>query len=118
MFIYVSGPYSPAASVAASERDAVIRANIDRANSIALELVSCGHIPFVPHTMMAGWEERYAVAREVAMDVCHRWVERCDAIYVIASSPGADSELRVALEAGLEVFRALDEVPVFQPEVA
>jgi hypothetical protein len=111
MFIYVSGPYSSADSVPDVERDAAIRANIDRANRVALELTRRGHVPFVPHTMMAGWEERYGVDRTAAMYVCHRWVERCDAIYVIASSPGADSELRVALEGGLAVFRHLDEVP-------
>jgi hypothetical protein len=111
MFIYVSGPYSAPPGTTGAERAAAIAANVDVANDVALELVRLGHVPFVPHTMMAGWEERYGVAREVAMEVCHRWVERCDAIYVIAPSPGADSELQAALAAGIEVFRALDEVP-------
>ena len=77
MFIYVSGPYSAPAGVSGPERESAIQANVDRANDVALELVRLGHVPFVPHTMMAGWEERHGVARDVAMEVCHRWVERC-----------------------------------------
>lgn len=110
MFIYVSGPYAPSPDAGVPARDAAIRANILRANDVALDLVRMGHIPFVPHTMLAGWEDRYGISRERTMDVCHRWVERCDAIYVIDSSPGADSELAVATARGMPVFRSLAEL--------
>lgn len=116
MFIYVSGPYSAGSDAEPSARDAAVQANIERANQIALELVRLGHVPFVPHTMMAGWEDRLGIPRELALEVCHRWVERCDAIYVIGSSPGADSELAVAETHGLTVFRGLDDVPPARAE--
>lgn len=116
MFIYVSGPYTAGPDAEASARGAAVRANIDRANDVALALVRMGHIPFVPHTMMAGWEDRHGVRRAQTMDLCHRWVERCDAIYVIGRSPGADSELALATARAMPVFRSLAEVPPTRPE--
>jgi hypothetical protein len=50
------------------------------------------------------------------MEVCHRWVERCDAIYVIGASPGTDSELTVATARGMPVYRSLADVPPTRAE--
>ncbi len=111
MFVYVSGPYSSPVGTPAGEGEEAIAANVRRANAVALELVGMGHSPFVPHTMMFGWEDRDGVAREDAMRVCRDWVGRCDAIFVIGSSPGADAELEVAEEHGLSVYRSMGEVP-------
>jgi Domain of unknown function (DUF4406) len=111
MFIYVSGPYSPPAGGAPELNEQAIATNVKRANAVALLLVGAGHAPFVPHTMMFGWEDRDGVPRDLAMRVCREWVTRCDAIFVIGSSPGADMELEVAEQHGLAVYRSLEEVP-------
>jgi len=111
MFIYVSGPYSASAGTPSGEQAAAIAANARKANEVALALVERGHSPFVPHTMMSGWEDRHGVPRKVAMRVCREWVARCDAIFVIGASPGADAELAVAEARQLPVYRRLEEVP-------
>jgi len=111
MFIYVSGPYSAPADAPRDQAEALVQRHVERANAVALKLVAKGHAPFVPHTMMLGWEDQYGVPRDSAMRVCRQWVTRCDALFYIASSPGADMELAVARQHGLVTYRQLDEVP-------
>jgi len=111
-YIYVSGPYSPTAEESAADKgEQAIQQNIEEARQIAFALIRKGHIPFVPHTMMAGWEDRYSIDRKVAIDLCERWVARCDAFFFIGSSPGAESERKVAVELGLPIYRNLEDVP-------
>lgn len=111
MFIYVSGPYSAPASMERHEAAERVEANIAKANEAAMTLVRKGHFPFVPHTMMRGWEDRHGVPRHVALGVCLAWVARCDCMLLLGSSPGADAEHKVAVQHGLQVFRAIEEVP-------
>ncbi len=111
-YIYVSGPYSPTAEETAANKGAeAIKRNIEEARKIAFALIKKGHIPFVPHTMMAGWEDRYSIDRIVAIELCERWVARCDAFFFIGGSPGAESERKVAVELGLPIYQKLEDVP-------
>ena len=103
--IYVAGPYG----ASTSEQ---IKANISRANEGALEIAKKGHIPFVPHTMLSGWEDEFRVERPVVTGICQAWLEACDAFVYLGSSPGADGELELAKRLGLRIFHSLDEVPV------
>lgn len=111
MYIYVSGPYSPPSDeLDPLKREKVIEENINNANKVALALARRGHFPFVPHTMMQGWEEAYGISRALALHLCHKWVERCDALYFIGPSPGAESELNIARMHNLPIFYSLDEI--------
>lgn len=112
MFIYVSGPYSPPASETdLTQREKIIEENVKKANEVALAIASKGHFPFVPHTMMHGWEDIHRVPREQALQICHKWVEKCDALYFIKSSAGAESERQVAVRRNLPIYRNLDDIP-------
>ena len=117
MFIYVSGPYSAPASLDPEGRQAKVASNVEIANSLGLKLAEMGHIPFVPHTMMSGWEDAGGLGRERAMNVCHRWVDQCDALFYIASSSGADSERERAVALGIPVYRELKDIPVVNPDL-
>lgn len=110
MFIYVSGPYSASESLSRDERAEQITANIDRANEAGIALAAKGHCPFVPHTMMSGWEDQHGVPREVALGVCVKWVGRCDALLLLGRSAGADAEHNAAVHLGLPVFHTVEEV--------
>jgi|688.fasta_scaffold403896_3 hypothetical protein len=111
MFIYVSGPYSsPTSETDEAKKREIIEKNINIANEAALALVRKGHIPFVPHTMMRGWEDIHQVPRELALEICHRWVEKCDALYFIAPSNGAESERQIAISLDMPVYYNLDEI--------
>lgn len=103
-YVYVSGPYSaPTGSDPASSRRS-IKENVERADALARELVSHGFIPFVPHTMMRGWEDQAGVSREAAMNVCLSWVERCDAMLVIGMSAGVRLEVDRAKARGIPIL--------------
>jgi hypothetical protein len=112
MFIYISGPYSPPQEKTPEAQQKIVGANIERAEQVAVELTKKGHIPFVPHTMMRGWEDENKVSREEAMNVCHKWIEKCDALFFLGSSKGAESERKVAVERGIPIYRYLRDVPV------
>lgn len=112
MFIYVSGPYSPSKNVADyEERNRQIEENVSKANEVALAILQKGHVPFVPHTMMKGWEERYGVDRETMMKISDLWVAKCDALYFIAPSPGANAEKKCAIQNNLKIFEDIEQIP-------
>ena len=112
IFIFVSGPYAPAPSVTdSSDRRRIVEENIRCADEVALAITRKGHVPFVPHTMMRGWEDFEQIDREEVLRVCRAWISRCDALYLIAPSPGADAELQFAAELDLPVYGNLAEIP-------
>jgi hypothetical protein len=111
MYVYVSGPYSPRdGEMNPTQRARVIEENIEKANEVALAIARKGHFPFVPHTMMRGWEDSYGISRGLALHICHRWVEQCDALFFIGDSPGAISELEVAQKHHLKIYTHIDDI--------
>src|SRR5436305_8806814 len=87
MLIIVAGPYS-----AASEDER--QENLDRMNAAAFDVLKRGHIPVVgvnaalPIVGGSGGEDEY----EAIMRISLALAERCDAILIIAESPGANRE--------------------------
>lgn len=110
-FIYVSGPYSARLDTPPHLRAGAVEANVERANEVALQLATLGFVPFVPHTMLRGWEDTGRVARETAMSICLAWVERCDVVFVIGQSPGAAEEISHARRCGIPVVERLQDLP-------
>lgn len=103
MFIYIGGPYS------VSEQRSV-KDNIKEADRAGQAILQKGHMPFIPHTMMANWEGR-AFDREKVRDVCYRWLERCEGFLYLGSSPGADEERKRAEKLGMKIFERIDDIP-------
>ena len=112
LFIYVSGPYSPPSfENDPVKREQIIEKNIRIADENAQEIVKRGHIPFVPHTMMRGWEDLHKMHRDRVMYISRRWVEKCDALLFIAPSAGANYEKQIAEKKGIKIFYKLAEIP-------
>lgn len=109
MFIFVSGPYSAQGGQRGHPNQ--VEANIRLAEEAGIALTRKGHIPFIPHTMMRGWENEFDIPRELALAVCRGWVTRCDALLYLGSSPGADAELETARATGLMIFTSLEDIP-------
>jgi hypothetical protein len=114
MFIYVSGPYSAPSEPEATRRNKV-EENIRLANDAAVEIAKKGHVPFVPHSMMDEWEDDGRLGRDRAMELCHQWVKKCDALYFIAPSPGAETERALAKQHKIPIYRSLDDIPDASP---
>lgn len=105
--IYVAGPYGD------KSLDEVKAENTERAREVAKLLALKGHIPFIPHTMLYGWEkdERFSGKNFIFNAIGAEWLKHCDAIFVIDRSPGTDNELKLAVQRGIQVYFDLDQVP-------
>jgi hypothetical protein len=103
--IFVAGPYGDYEAQETRDR------NVETARNIGKELALRGHFPFIPHTMLHGWEldDRFHVQHFKEID--YAWLEFCDALYFIAESPGANAERDLALRRGLQLFTDLEQVP-------
>lgn len=105
MIIGVAGPYSAAT---AAER----QQNLDRMNEAAARLLKMGHIPLIgvnaalPVVALAGDADRY----QAMMDISMALIDQCEALLLLAESPGANRERDLVLSKGLPVFTSLDEI--------
>ncbi len=104
--IFVAGPYGD------DQPKKVIEKNVERARDLGKELALKGHFPFVPHTMLHGWETDARFTLEHFKAIDFKWLEYCDALFFIAPSAGADVEKEIATQKGLRIFTSLDQVPI------
>lgn len=106
MIIAVAGPYS-----APSEEQR--RRNFDAMNAAAARLYEMGHIPFigvnmaVPVVAQLNTPDAYNAIMNISMAV----IDKCDALLLIAESPGANRERDHILSKGLPVYYSLEEIP-------
>lgn len=110
MLIFVAGPYTAA-------DDAGHLANVDAAIDAGIALAERGHVPYVPH--LSHWfdlrcEEVTGFRRswEFYMRMTLAILPRCDALFFVGPSRGADIERGVAIERGMPVFERIEDVPV------
>jgi hypothetical protein len=103
--VFIAGPYGDYKSKEEIEK------NVEEAKRVGKEIALKGHYPFIPHTMLHGWEkdERFTVNHFRNIDF--QWLEFCDALFFIDESPGANKEKEIATKKGLQIFDNLDKVP-------
>ncbi|MNY95443.1 hypothetical protein D3C78_119140 [compost metagenome] len=116
MLILIAGPYRGGTN----DDPILMKRNLDKLESLALDIFRKGHIPFIgewmalPLIKLAGstkvgdqqWEE-------IQYPVAHRMLEKCDAVLRIeGASKGADEDVRLAKERGLKVYYDIAEIPV------
>ncbi len=104
MKIAVAGPYS-----APTERKR--QENLDRMNYAAAQLLEAGHVPIIgvnaalPVISKATMENK----NKAIMDISLAVIEHCDAILLLAESPGANKERDVLVKKGKPVFQSVEE---------
>lgn len=96
--IYVAGPFS--GQEMRNTRKAVL---------VGRELIKLGFCPYVPH-LSAFIDYLEPIGYEEVMDQCFVWIEVCDGLLFIGSSPGADREKHFALERGIPVFYNIEDL--------
>lgn len=109
MLIYVAGPYS-----APTEAERID--NVEQAMGVGDAILELGHYPVIPH--LTHYFDEWAAAtygERPPYEMYLKWdmelLNRCDALYFILSSPGADRELARAQELGIPVYHTLYEIP-------
>ena len=115
MMILIAGPYRSGTG----DKADLMKANLDRLETVALPLFRLGHVPMIgewvalPLLQLAGsgvpgdaaWEE-------IQYPVAHRLLSKCDAVLRLeGASKGADEDVRIAKERGLQVYYRLEDVP-------
>lgn len=108
MIIGVAGPYS-------ASTDEQRQKNLDLMNEAAARLLEMGHTPVIgmnaalPVLEKANVNDRYKAIMEISMAV----INACDALLLLAESPGANKERDLLLAKGLPVYYSVEEVPLF-----
>jgi hypothetical protein len=106
MIIAIAGPYS-----APTEEGR--QANLNRLNEAAARVLEMGHIPLIgvnaalPVVEKANVTDKYKAIMDISMAV----IDKCDALLLIAESPGANRERDLILAKGLPVYYSLKEIP-------
>ena len=106
MLIAVAGPYTAKTE---DERNN----NLKALNIAAAGVYRKGHIPVigVNAALFIADEINDLPRREVINNISFAIVEKCDAILMTGSSPGADAERDIIADKGLPVYYSLDEIP-------
>jgi hypothetical protein len=108
MIIAVAGPYSAPTEEKRWQ-------NLEALNNAAAQLLEMGHTPVIGVNAAlpvveraAAHVDRYKAIMEISMAV----VAGCDALLLIAGSPGANQERDLILSKSRPVFYSLNEVPL------
>ncbi len=96
----------------------LIAKNLQRLEEVALQVYQRGHLPLIgewvalPLAKAAGSQQLGDEISDAYMyPVAHRLIKHCDAILRIpGESTGADNDVRVAQQHGIEVYYHLDEI--------
>lgn len=87
--------------------------NLDAMNQAAARLLEKGYIPLIgvnaalPVVEKANLDDPYEGIMRISMAV----IDQCDALLLLAESPGANRERDHILSKGLPVYYSLEEVP-------
>ncbi len=115
MLILIAGPYRSGTN----DDPVLIRKNLDKLEAAALPLFRLGHLPVIgewlalPLMHLAGSQKPGDAAwDEIQYPVAHRLLLKCDAVLRLeGASKGADEDVRIARENGLQIYYRLADVP-------
>jgi hypothetical protein len=105
--IYIARPYTASSPYWVSQ-------NVLSAIDASVEMMRLGHLPYCPH--LSHYVDRRAKNTGVGfgykdwMTLDLAWLEQCEALLYLGSSPGADRELDRATELGLTIYYSVAEV--------
>jgi hypothetical protein len=116
MLILIAGPYRSGTN----DEPALMRANLDNLELVALPLFRKGHIPMIgewialPLIRLAGSTRPGDAAwDQIQYPAAHRLLDKCDAILRLpGASKGADEDVRKAIEIGIPVYYSVEDVPL------
>ena len=115
LMVLIAGPYRSGTG----DDPALMEQNLRRLESVALPLYRAGHIPLIgewlalPLLREAGSKRPGdAIYNEILYPIANRLLSRCDGVLRLpGASKGADEDVRLARERGLNVWHSIQEVP-------
>lgn len=108
--VYICGPFRALDGYG-------VKRNVDRAEQVALDVLSLGCIAVCPHTMYANFNG--LLYDRFWLEATEQLMLDCDAVMVVDSpylggSVGSRNEMRVAEEHGIPIFFLLHKLEVWQ----
>lgn len=106
MIIGVAGPYS-------APTEELRNQNLEKLNLAAARLLKKGHIPLIglnaalPVVALSETADSYKDIMNISMAV----IDGCEALLLVAESPGANRERDLIIAKGLPVYYSVEEVP-------
>ena len=115
LMILVAGPYRSGTN----DDPLLMRKNLDKLESVTLQLFRAGYLPVIgewvalPLLKLAGSKvPGDAPYEEILYPVASRMLQKCDAILRLeGESKGADEDVRIGRERGLQIYFNIAEVP-------
>ena len=113
--ILVAGPYRSGTN----DDPKLMQQNLERLEVTALALFRAGHIPLIgewlalPLLRVAGSKKPGdEIYDEILYPIAHRLITKCDAVLRMpGESKGADNDVKVARQLGLNVYYQLEDIP-------
>lgn len=100
--VYIAGPYTVGDPIQ----------NIAGALDMGDKVLLLGHTPFIPHTNML-WHFRRPHTPDIWYRWDNEWLKVCDVLLRIpGESPGADAEVRLAVQLRIPVCYSLEDLEV------
>jgi len=121
MMILIAGPYRGGTN----DDPILIANNLEKLEAMALPLFNAGHIPIIgewvalPLLKKAGSKKPGdEIYNSISYPVAARLLTKCDAVLRIeGASNGADQDVKIAKELGLEIYYRLEDVPEVQLKI-
>lgn len=115
MMILIAGPYRGGTN----DDPELMKQNLKKLESVALPIFRLGHIPMIgewvalPLLDLAGSQKPGDnIWSEIQYPVAHRLLEKCDAVLRLeGASAGADNDVRIAKEKGLNIYYRVEDIP-------
>jgi len=114
LFIYIAGEYAPKTENV-HDASRVAHNNVKKAIRAGIEIIKAGHYPYIPHLthyLFLEMEEHEAKERQDSFwyEYDLAWIDKCDALFYLSKSKGADAELEYAKKKGKLIFHSIDEI--------
>lgn len=112
LLILIAGPYR-----SGTDGDPVaIARNLERLEAAAAPIHRLGHVPMIGEWValptLRGLDEAETEGNDVMYETAARLLQHCDAVLRLpGESTGADTDVAIARERGLPVFRSIEEIP-------
>jgi len=102
--VFIAGPYGD------NLTEEEIKKNVLNAEIYGKNIALKGHIPFIPHKMLEGWQKDNRFSVKDFKKIDETWLNECDALYYTSQSKGADEELKTAKKMGLFIIYNIDDL--------
>ena len=104
LLIFVAGPYT---NPSAPERER----NVSIVHQVVKNLIKKGHFILECHSLEHAFSADNELMHADFLRQTLNWLDKCDAIYFVSPSPGANLELTRAKVLGIRIFHSLEEIP-------